>query len=92
MDEFRQGVDDTTINHGLLKLLKFSQNSVSLLSCVDVFSKWFEVLPTAKVDETAFRIDALQQVGEYFGIVLNMVIINRPVVLLLCYFWVHKKS
>jgi len=57
MDEFRQGVDDTTINHGLLKLLKFSQKFCKSLSffclvlfclCVGMFSKWFEVFSTEK--------------------------------------------
>jgi len=37
--------------------------------CVGVFSKWFEVFSTEKVDGSGFLINAVQQVGEYAGIV-----------------------
>jgi len=36
-----------------------------------VFYKWFEVFSTEKVDGTGFLINAVQQVGEYSGIVLK---------------------
>ena len=50
-----------------------------LCLCVDVFSEWFEVFSTAKVDVTSSLINALQQVGEYFGIVLKPeILIGRP--------------
>ena len=39
--------------------------------CLGVFSKWFEVFSTEKVDGTGFLINAVQQVGEYSGIVLK---------------------
>ena len=39
--------------------------------CLGVFSKWFEVLSTEKVDGTGFLINAVQQVGKYSGIVLK---------------------
>ena len=47
--------------------------------CVGVFSKRFEVFSTEKVDGTGFLINAVQQVGEYFGI-------NWPVVLFFFFF------
>jgi len=36
-----------------------------------VFSKWFEVFSTEKVDGTGFVINTVQQVSEYSGIVLK---------------------
>ena len=44
---------------------------VVLCLSVAVFFNWFEVFSTEKVDDTGFLINALQRVGEYFGIVLK---------------------